>query len=145
MPTSLQIICSSSDIYLFKVNDTDTRTTVEIYSKLTIKIPVERYRRRSGVFIVNFEHISQILLVYPFDGFEHVLLPYWVDTGDERNNTLPIHFHMWILATYQAFFKIRISKSAAFFQRGHIKNGTMAILKIIIPHKWHCTKNEFFH
>ena len=31
-------------------------------SKLTIKTP-ERRRRRSGVFIVNFEHISHLVLV----------------------------------------------------------------------------------
>ena len=34
----------------------------EIYSKFTIKTP-ER-RRRSGVFIVNFEHISHLVLVF---------------------------------------------------------------------------------
>ena len=30
----------------------------EICSKLTIKTPERRQRRRSGVFIVNFEYIS---------------------------------------------------------------------------------------
>ena len=30
----------------------------EIYSKLTIKIPERHHWRRSGIFIVNFEHIS---------------------------------------------------------------------------------------
>ena len=33
---------------------------VEICSKLTIKTPKRRHRRRSGVIIVNFEHISQL-------------------------------------------------------------------------------------
>ena len=43
------------------------RTRCEIYSKLTIKIP-ER-RRRSGVFIVNFEHISpRTRVTLPFNG-----------------------------------------------------------------------------
>ena len=37
----------------------------EIYSKLTIKTPERRHRRRSGVFIVNFEQISGIVLVFP--------------------------------------------------------------------------------
>ena len=41
------------DIYLFKVNNRNTRTRCEICSKLTIKTP----ERRSGVFIVNFENI----------------------------------------------------------------------------------------
>ena len=36
----------------------NTRTRCKLFSKLTIKIP----ERRSGVFIVNFEHISHILV-----------------------------------------------------------------------------------
>ena len=36
----------------------------EIYSELTIKTPERRHRRRSGVFVVNFEQISHILLVF---------------------------------------------------------------------------------
>ena len=38
-----------------KVNNENTKKLFEIYSKLTIKT-----RRRSGIFIVNFEQISQI-------------------------------------------------------------------------------------
>ena len=44
---------------MFKVNNRNTRTRCEICSKLTIKTP-----RRSGVFIVNFEHISHLVLVF---------------------------------------------------------------------------------
>ena len=43
----------TTNIYLFKVNN---RNTGEICSKLTIKTPKRRCWRRSGVFIVNFEH-----------------------------------------------------------------------------------------
>ena len=46
-------------IYLLKFNDRNPRTRCEICSKLTIKAP-ERQWRRSGVFVVNFEHISHI-------------------------------------------------------------------------------------
>ena len=35
----------------------------EICSKLTIKIP-ERRRRRPGIFIVNFEYILHLVLVF---------------------------------------------------------------------------------
>ena len=35
-----------------------------MFSKLTIKTPERRYWRRSGVFIVNFEHISHLVLVF---------------------------------------------------------------------------------
>ena len=36
----------------------------EIYSDLTIKTLERRHWRRSGVFIVNFEQISHIVLVF---------------------------------------------------------------------------------
>ena len=45
-------------IYLVKVN------TSETCSKLAIKTQ-ERRRRRSGVFAINFEQISKIVLVFP--------------------------------------------------------------------------------
>ena len=52
-------------IYMFKVNNKNTKTRCEIFSKLTVRT-LERYHwRRSGVFIVNFEHISHLVLVFP--------------------------------------------------------------------------------
>ena len=51
-------------IYLLKVNNRNTRTRCEICSKLTINTPERRQWRRSGVFIVNFEHISHLVLVF---------------------------------------------------------------------------------
>ena len=51
-------------IYLLKVNNKNTRTKCEICSKLTIKTPERRQERGSGVFIFNFEHISQLVLVF---------------------------------------------------------------------------------
>ena len=50
-------------IYMFKVNNRSTRTRCDICSKLTIKTPERRQWRRSGLFIVNFEHISHLVLV----------------------------------------------------------------------------------
>ena len=52
------------DIYLLKVNNKNTRTRCEICSKLTIKTLERRQWRRSGVFMVNFEHISLLVLVF---------------------------------------------------------------------------------
>ena len=43
--------------YMLKGNNGNTRTRCEICSKLTIKIPEQRHCRRSGIFIVNFEHV----------------------------------------------------------------------------------------
>ena len=51
---------------MLKVNNRNTRTMCEICSKLAIKIPERRHRRRSGIFIVNFEHISHDVLVFLF-------------------------------------------------------------------------------
>ena len=50
-------------IYLLKVNNRNTRARYKICSKLITKTP-ERRRRRPGVFIVNFEHISHLILVF---------------------------------------------------------------------------------
>ena len=51
-------------IYLFKVNNRNTRKRWEISSKLTIKTPERHHWRRSGFFIVNFEHISHLFQVF---------------------------------------------------------------------------------
>ena len=50
--------------YIFKVNNRDTETRCEICPKLTIKTPERRQWRRFGVFIVNFEHISQLVSLF---------------------------------------------------------------------------------
>ena len=49
---------------LFKVNDRNTRTRCEIGSQLTIKKLERHHWRHSGVFIVNFEPISHLVLVF---------------------------------------------------------------------------------
>ena len=54
-------------IYLLKVNNRNTRTRCEIYSKLTVKTPERcqrRHWRRSGNFVVDSEHISHHSLVF---------------------------------------------------------------------------------
>ena len=43
---------------MLKVNNRNTRTRCEIWSKVTIKTPERCQWSRSGVFIVNSEHIS---------------------------------------------------------------------------------------
>ena len=62
---------SSTNVYLFTVNNSNTRKRCEICSKLTIKSP----QRCSTVFIVKFEHVSYLFTpfftVSPV-GFEQV-------------------------------------------------------------------------
>ena len=48
-----------ANIYLFKVNNRNTRKRCEIRSKLTIKTP-----QRHSVFIVNFKHILPLFLLF---------------------------------------------------------------------------------
>ena len=49
---------------MLKVNNRNIRARCEICSELTIKIPERRHWRRSGIFIVNFEQISHLVLVF---------------------------------------------------------------------------------
>ena len=51
-------------IYLPNVNNRNTRTRCAISSKLTMKTPERRHWRGSGVFIVNVERISHLVLVF---------------------------------------------------------------------------------
>ena len=57
-------IFTPAGIYMLKVNNRNTKTRREICSKLTRKIPERRHRRRSVIFIVIFEHISHLVLVF---------------------------------------------------------------------------------
>ena len=54
-----------ANTYLLKVNNRNTRNICEICSKLTIKTSKRSHSKpRSGVFIINFEHILHLFLVF---------------------------------------------------------------------------------
>ena len=55
---------SPVNIYLFKVNNRSTRKRCEICSKLTIKTTERRHWLSSGVFIANFERISDLFMEF---------------------------------------------------------------------------------
>ena len=73
---------------LLKVNNRNTRNKTEICSELIIKTPERHYWCLSGVFIVNFEHISYLVILFLLltlsmslpaakqDTFDH----FWTDT-----------------------------------------------------------------
>ena len=65
-PAQPEITCSklTTETLEQEVNNRNTRTRCEICSELTIKTAKRRQWRRSGVFIVNFEHISHLVLVF---------------------------------------------------------------------------------
>ena len=48
---------------MFNVISRNTRKKKEICLKLRIKTPKRRQQRRAGVFILNFEHISDPAIV----------------------------------------------------------------------------------
>ena len=60
---TLSQISLPTSIYLLKVNNRNTWARCEICLKLTIKTPERHHWRCSGVFLVNFEHISHLVLV----------------------------------------------------------------------------------
>ena len=53
-----------ANIYLFKVNKRNARKKFKICSKLTIKTLDWRQWSRSGVLIINFEHILHLFLLF---------------------------------------------------------------------------------
>ena len=53
-----------ANIYLFKVDNRNSRKRCEICSKVTIKAPELHHWRRFDVFVVNFEHSSHLFLEF---------------------------------------------------------------------------------
>ena len=64
LQTNIRGFFNPTSIYLHKVNSRNTRTRCEICSKLTIKTPEQCQRHHSGALIVNFEHISLLVLLF---------------------------------------------------------------------------------
>ena len=53
-----------ANIYLFKYTDRNTRKLFKICSKSTLKSQERRQCHHSVVFIANFEHISNLFVVF---------------------------------------------------------------------------------
>ena len=81
-------------------NNRNTRTRCEICSKQTIKTPERRHWRRSGVFIVKFEHISHLFLVFLL-----LTLNMQMPAGNckDRLFTISRMFHEWLRRFFPAF------------------------------------------
>ena len=86
--------------YIFRVNNRNTRTRCETCSKLTIKTPERRKWRRSGVFIVNFEHISHLNFEHAIAGWlMNVMMNQWIFRP--ILNYISIHFIVIICAAWK--------------------------------------------
>ena len=62
--TCFEGLLGPEKIYLCKVNKRSIRKRCKIRSNSTMKTSGRRQGRRSGVFNVNFDHISYLLLVF---------------------------------------------------------------------------------
>ena len=62
--TSIVEDCHLAGNCMFKFNNRNIGTRCEICSKLTIKTPERQHWSRSGVFIVNFEYISHLVVLF---------------------------------------------------------------------------------
>ena len=83
---------------MFKVNNKDTR------------------RRRSGIFIVNFEHNSHLDLVFLIVNFEHVIAGWWSRITCQNTKffrSLELFFHI-VVPIYGCFqFHLPISRQSS--------------------------------
>ena len=76
----------SSRHLLFKVSKGNTKSISEICAKLTIKTPEWCQWRCCTVFIVNFEHISHIVLVFPLVTMKKCMPVGFVRKYEDRKN-----------------------------------------------------------
>ena len=101
---------SPAGIYLPKVNNWKTRTRSKICSKLTIKTPEQRHWLRSGVFIINFEHVNVSWVVkirrtkIHFHRFRTVIITETIVRFSKRDNFQGLHF--FFTSVYVDFWKI---------------------------------------
>ena len=52
---------------------TRSKLAIEILEQCVKCVQMRRHWRRSGVIIVNFEHVSHLVLVFYIVNFEHVV------------------------------------------------------------------------
>ena len=83
--------CHQANICLFKINNRNTRKRCVICSNLTIKIPEQHRWRRLSIFIVNFEHISHLFVLFLLLTLNKLV--FWinifkVDKGDTKTTSI---------------------------------------------------------
>ena len=93
-----------TSIYLLKSNNKNTGTRCETCSKLTIKTP--------AVFIVNFEHISHLVLVFLLLTLSRQMLAglYWLEGANIKELSFPWCKLYWNQSTIPAgiyLFKVQ--------------------------------------
>ena len=84
-----------------------TRAKCEICSRLNIKTPEPRHWRCSGVFIVNFEHVTPCYKAFIVN-FEHVIAGWEVDAYTSIFTPIP-QYYMPTLQLKKVLFEVHIS------------------------------------
>ena len=79
-----------ANIYLFKVNNRNNRKRLEISWKLTIKLPEWCHW---GDFIVNFEHISHLILLFLLLTLNKSMLARLVRKQTLKHKPFELQFH----------------------------------------------------
>ena len=132
---------NQANIYLFKVNNRNTRKRYEICSKLTIKTPERRHWRSSCVYIVNFEHISHLYLVF--------LLLLWTSKCKLGNN---YKWHFTGAAVRRCSTKLLMFSNV--FWKFHLKIVVLGIMwtfcisfkkTFVLEHSWPSASNVIFY
>ena len=88
---------------MLKVNIRNTRTRCEICSKLIMKAPERRFKRHSGVFIVNFGHILPCSIV-SIVNFEQVNTPLSLKAFLTSSKHFIVDFKMLLSVTLSVLF-----------------------------------------
>ena len=110
-----KIFVFPAGIYLLKVNEGHSKTMSKTYLKLTIKTEERHYLGHSAIFIVKFERILHIALVYPFltlnkemstsklVGFIHFYSSFTFLCAFEKQ------YLFWFISDFNALFLLELS------------------------------------
>ena len=96
--------------YMVKINNRNTRTTCEAYSKWTIKTWRRHHWLCSGVFIVNFEHISHLILLSFFLTLNRLMF-----AGSQCYDTLSTPEQKEVIALLSLLLTLNISSHLLLF------------------------------
>ena len=98
------LLMVTANIYLFKVNDRNTRKRYDTCSKLTIKTVERRQWRCFDVVIVNFENISHFFCSVCIIDFEQInvscAVRYFYDLFEIFKNNISLNFSRWLLLNF---------------------------------------------
>ena len=134
-------------IYLFKLNNRNTRKRCEICSKLTVKTPERNHWHRSAIFVVNFEHILHLFSSISIVDFEQLNMmppPTAISKGSFAisSNYFPLR-HLMMIPMSRLANKLKIALSQAnmtlmpcLYLYSALLDGSHSFLNLISPKIW---------